>query len=88
MCTTAERAYALEAWRVLDVNNNLILPEHRRKRIVCVNSRTKKCVAAVVQPALKSTNDTAGERCGGRCACRCPAGHLLPAIAACCVQDS
>ena len=77
MCTTAERAYALEAWRVLDVNNNLILPEHRRERIVCVNSRTKKCVAAVVQPALKSTNDTAGGGCAGHAA----------VIAACCVQD-
>ncbi len=92
MCTTAERGYALEAWRVLDSNNNLIAPELRRERIVTVNSRTKKSVAAVLQPGLTAMGDDSGERARPGRGQAQAALHLLPAAsyralqsAACCL---
>ena len=36
VCTAAERFYAMEAWRILDPNNELIPLELQPRRIVCV----------------------------------------------------
>ena len=42
VCTAAERGYALEAWRLLDSNNDIIPENIRSVRVVCVPSGQKK----------------------------------------------
>ncbi|XP_074303355.1 RNA polymerase II C-terminal domain phosphatase-like 1 [Silene latifolia] len=42
VCTMAERDYALEMWRLLDPDSNLINPADVLDRIVCVKSGSKK----------------------------------------------
>ena len=42
VCTAAERGYALEAWRLLDSEGDII-PEHfRHVRVICVGSQKKE----------------------------------------------
>lgn len=38
VCTMAERDYALEMWRLLDPESNLITSRQLQDRVVCVNS--------------------------------------------------
>jgi len=38
VCTMAERDYALEMWRLLDPEGNLINPQQLSERITCVKS--------------------------------------------------
>lgn len=42
VCTAAERGYALEAWRLLDSNNDIIPDNIRSVRVVCVPGGRKK----------------------------------------------
>lgn len=42
VCTAAERGYALEAWRLLDSNNDIIPDSIRDVRVVCVPGGQKK----------------------------------------------
>ena len=42
VCTAAERGYALEAWRLLDSNNDIIPDNIRSVRVVCVPGGQKK----------------------------------------------
>ena len=42
VCTAAERGYALEAWRLLDSNNDIIPDNVRSVRVVCVPGGQKK----------------------------------------------
>lgn len=42
VCTAAERGYALEAWRLLDSNNDIIPDSIRGVRVVCVPGGQKK----------------------------------------------
>jgi hypothetical protein len=48
VCTTAERGYALEAWRQLDPHARLIPVASRPTRIVCVPSKLKKQLSRVL----------------------------------------
>lgn len=48
VCTTAMRDYALEAWRHLDPNAQLIPYTDRQERFVCVPKTELKDVAAVM----------------------------------------
>ncbi|XP_068640149.1 RNA polymerase II C-terminal domain phosphatase-like 1 isoform X2 [Aristolochia californica] len=47
VCTMAERDYALEMWRLLDPDANLINPKELLDRIVCVKSGSKKSLLNV-----------------------------------------
>lgn len=38
VCTMAERDYALEMWRLLDPEGNLISPQQLSERVTCVKS--------------------------------------------------
>ncbi|KAK1422656.1 hypothetical protein QVD17_17942 [Tagetes erecta] len=49
VCTMAEREYAMEMWRLLDPDSNLITMKELSKRIVCVNSGMKKSLFNVFQ---------------------------------------
>lgn len=49
VCTMAERDYALEMWRLLDPQSNLISPVEIMDRIVCVKPGTKKSLLNVFQ---------------------------------------
>ncbi|XP_031391739.1 RNA polymerase II C-terminal domain phosphatase-like 1 isoform X2 [Punica granatum] len=49
VCTMAERDYALEMWRLLDPESNLINPRELLDRIVCVKSGLKKSLFDVFQ---------------------------------------
>ncbi|KAL3519721.1 hypothetical protein ACH5RR_017870 [Cinchona calisaya] len=49
VCTMAERDYALEMWRLLDPESNLIEPKELLDRIVCVKSGLKKSLFNVFQ---------------------------------------
>lgn len=49
VCTMAERDYALEMWRLLDPDSNLISGEELLDRIVCVKSGLKKSLFNVFQ---------------------------------------
>lgn len=42
VCTAAERGYALEAWRLLDLRTDIIPQAARGTRIVCVPSGRSK----------------------------------------------
>lgn len=42
VCTAAERQYALEVWRLLDVRANIIPLDQRQQRIVNVSGGRKK----------------------------------------------
>ena len=42
MCTAAERQYALEVWRLLDITSSIIPHEQRKQRIVNVTNNRKK----------------------------------------------
>lgn len=55
VCTAAERGYALEAWRLLDHNNDIIPDDVRAARVVCVPGGQKKELRKVlhVQAAIK-----------------------------------
>lgn len=41
VCTAAERGYALEAWRLLDPNGELIPKEDVKKRLICAGKQKK-----------------------------------------------
>ncbi|PIN07645.1 Phosphoprotein phosphatase [Handroanthus impetiginosus] len=47
VCTMAERDYALEMWRLLDPDSNLIHPRELLDRIVCVKSGSRKSLSNV-----------------------------------------
>ncbi|KAJ6839434.1 RNA polymerase II C-terminal domain phosphatase-like 1 [Iris pallida] len=49
VCTMAERDYALEMWRLLDPESNLINSKELLDRIVCVKPGTKKSLLNVFQ---------------------------------------
>ncbi|XP_027160416.1 RNA polymerase II C-terminal domain phosphatase-like 1 [Coffea eugenioides] len=49
VCTMAERDYALEMWRLLDPDSNLIDPKELLDRIVCVKSGLRKSLFNVFQ---------------------------------------
>ncbi|CAK9321014.1 unnamed protein product [Citrullus colocynthis] len=49
VCTMAERDYALEMWRLLDPDSNLINPKELLDRIVCVKSGSRKSLFNVFQ---------------------------------------
>ncbi|KAI3800381.1 hypothetical protein L1987_28471 [Smallanthus sonchifolius] len=49
VCTMAERDYALEMWRLLDPDSNLITIKELLNRIVCVKSGLKKSLFNVFQ---------------------------------------
>nr|XP_043619503.1 RNA polymerase II C-terminal domain phosphatase-like 1 [Erigeron canadensis] len=49
VCTMAERDYALEMWRLLDPDSNLITAKELLNRIVCVKSGLKKSLFNVFQ---------------------------------------
>ena len=49
VCTMAERDYALEMWRLLDPDSNLINSKELLGRIVCVKSGLKKSLLNVFQ---------------------------------------
>ncbi|CAL0312048.1 unnamed protein product [Lupinus luteus] len=49
VCTMAERDYALEMWRLLDPDSNLINTKELLDRIVCVKSGLKKSLFNVFQ---------------------------------------
>ncbi|KAL3627703.1 hypothetical protein CASFOL_029066 [Castilleja foliolosa] len=49
VCTMAERDYALEMWRLLDPESNLINPKELLERIVCVKSGSRKSLFNVFQ---------------------------------------
>lgn len=51
VCTMAERDYALEMWRLLDPESNLINPKELLDRIVCVKAGLKKSLFNVFQYA-------------------------------------
>ncbi len=55
VCTAAERGYALEAWRLLDHNSDIIPDTVRAARVVCVPGGQKKELRKVlrVQAAIK-----------------------------------
>ena len=55
VCTAAERGYALEAWRLLDHNSDIIPDAVRAARVVCVPGGQKKELRKVlhVQAAIK-----------------------------------
>ncbi|KAG9441000.1 hypothetical protein H6P81_016854 [Aristolochia fimbriata] len=52
VCTMAERDYALEMWRLLDPDANLINPKELLDRIVCVKSGSKKSLLNVFQNGI------------------------------------
>ncbi|KAK7319660.1 hypothetical protein RJT34_04383 [Clitoria ternatea] len=52
VCTMAERDYALEMWRLLDPDSNLINSKELLGRIVCVKSGLKKSLFNVFQYGL------------------------------------
>jgi RNA polymerase II C-terminal domain phosphatase-like 1/2 len=43
VCTMAERDYALEMWRLLDPEGNLISPQQLSERVNCVKSGKSTC---------------------------------------------
>nr|CAB3478896.1 unnamed protein product [Digitaria exilis] len=47
VCTMAERDYALEMWRLLDPEGNLISPQQLSERVTCVKSGSKKSLQNV-----------------------------------------
>jgi len=55
VCTAAERGYALEAWRLLDHDSDIIPDAVRAARVVCVPGGQKKELRKVlhVQAAIK-----------------------------------
>lgn len=52
VCTLAERDYALEMWRLLDPESNLISSMELLARIVCVKPGTKKSLLNVFQGGI------------------------------------
>ncbi|KAJ6769805.1 RNA polymerase II CTD PHOSPHATASE [Salix purpurea] len=52
VCTMAERDYALEMWRLLDPESNLINSNELRDRIVCVSSGSRKSLLNVFQDGI------------------------------------
>ncbi|XP_022720487.1 RNA polymerase II C-terminal domain phosphatase-like 1 isoform X2 [Durio zibethinus] len=52
VCTMAERDYALEMWRLLDPESNLINSKELLDRIVCVNSGSRKSLFNVFQDGI------------------------------------
>ncbi|GMN50838.1 hypothetical protein TIFTF001_020000 [Ficus carica] len=52
VCTMAERDYALEMWRLLDPDSNLITSKELLERIVCVKSGLRKSLFNVFQDGL------------------------------------
>ncbi|KAF5473108.1 hypothetical protein F2P56_009748 [Juglans regia] len=52
VCTMAERDYALEMWRLLDPDSNLINSKELLARIVCVKSGSRKSLFNVFQDGL------------------------------------
>ncbi|KAG6755999.1 hypothetical protein POTOM_039413 [Populus tomentosa] len=52
VCTMAERDYALEMWRLLDPESNLINSNELLDRIVCVSSGSRKSLFNVFQDGI------------------------------------
>ncbi|CAK7350626.1 unnamed protein product [Dovyalis caffra] len=52
VCTMAERDYALEMWRLLDPDSNLINSKELLNRIVCVKSGLRKSLFNVFQDGI------------------------------------
>ena len=55
VCTMAERDYALEMWRLLDPEGNLINPQQLSERITCVKSGKSTCFNYLVFSFLNAT---------------------------------
>ena len=55
VCTMAERDYALEMWRLLDPEGNLINPQQLSDRITCVKSGKSTCFNYLVFSFLNAT---------------------------------
>nr|GME15503.1 RNA polymerase II C-terminal domain phosphatase-like 1 [Ipomoea batatas] len=71
VCTMAERDYALEMWRLLDPDSNLISSNELLNRIVCVKSGLKKSLFNVFQdgnchPKMSLVIDDRLKKCGMR----------------------
>ncbi|GMH39886.1 hypothetical protein BSKO_07790 [Bryopsis sp. KO-2023] len=47
VCTAAERGYALEAWRLLDPSRELIPPDQRINRVICLGKQKKSLFRAL-----------------------------------------
>ncbi|KAL8152772.1 hypothetical protein V2J09_010532 [Rumex salicifolius] len=56
VCTMAERDYALEMWRLLDPEANLISSKKLLGRVVCVKSGSKKSLLNVFQDGICHPN--------------------------------
>ncbi|KAL5715584.1 protein-serine/threonine phosphatase [Ranunculus cassubicifolius] len=52
VCTMAERDYALEMWRLLDPESNLISPTQLLDRIVCVKAGNRKSLVNVFHDGI------------------------------------
>ena len=68
VCTAAERGYALEAWRLLDIKSDIIPDDVRAARIVCVPGGRKKELRRVLRvgAALKFESGVVQFTCGAR----------------------
>ena len=79
VCTAAERGYALEAWRLLDIKSDIIPDDVRAARIVCVPGGRKKELRRVLRvgAALKFESGVVQFTCGTR----------LLYVTCCCMPD-
>jgi hypothetical protein len=63
ICTTAEREYALEAWRLLDPDYTILTRDEVQVRLMDVPYQTKKSLAAVLARRWPNLMDGAGVWC-------------------------
>ncbi|KAL3137125.1 hypothetical protein ABBQ32_006698 [Trebouxia sp. C0010 RCD-2024] len=68
VCTAAERGYALEAWRLLDSNNDIIPDNIRSVRVVCVPGGRKKELRHVFRTQAPITYRSEGAPAEAACA--------------------
>lgn len=68
VCTAAERGYALEAWRLLDSNNDIIPENSRSERVVCVPGGQKKELQRVFKIQAPITYQSEGAPAEAACA--------------------
>ncbi|KAL3148469.1 hypothetical protein ABBQ38_013914 [Trebouxia sp. C0009 RCD-2024] len=68
VCTAAERGYALEAWRLLDSNNDIIPDPIRSVRVVCVPGGRKKELRHVFRTQAPITYRSEGAPSEAACA--------------------
>ena len=60
ICTTAEREYALEAWRLLDPDYTILNRDEVQVRLMDVPYQTKKSLTAVLARVWPNLMDGAG----------------------------